>query len=1129
MLISYIEKGNFMSYKNCSKFLSSRILSIVMVLSMIITPVTVEAKAVPAKSKSNVELSILATSDLHGRFASYEYASNEATNKGSLTQLATAIKELRKENPNTILVDNGDAIQDNSSELFLDSDIHPMIAAMNFIGYDAWTLGNHEFNYLPKLDHVLKQSKAQVLCGNVYTPDGKQLGKDYTIIKKDGVRVAIIGMVTPNIVKWDSENLKGWKVTDPVEETKQIVKDLKGKADVFIAVEHMGVEGEYGNSGSGVTELANQVPELTAIIAGHTHSQISEQLVNGVLITEPGSYGQAISKIDLTLKKTAKGYVVNTKKGQVVLMNDKNTGKVYEEDAELLETLAPYHKMAVEDANKTIGKLVNGDLVAPNYISKIPTIQIEPTALITLINSVQKEYGHADISSAAAFRTDINVKEGILNKSDAAKIYKFDNTLYVVEITGAQLKNYMEWSAQYYNTFKPGDLTVSFHENIRDYNYDMFSGVNYSIDISKPVIPTDKVKEGNPHLHFAPSRITNLTKEDGTPVKDTDVFKLAVNNYRYSTTLSTMFGDGIKVIYRSEEELGDNGRIRELIIDYITNKKVITNYIDDNWKIVGVNWSNKDRELLKTYIDLGKIQIPVSEDGRTPNVRSITVEDLNKVHNAQENTIRIITFNDLHGNVESTAKEAGVANIAGIIDAYRTINPNLIPVSAGDSYQGTAISNVLYGSPINEFMKLAGVEYSALGNHEFDWGMDKIENWAKQGGFTFLAANIYDTATNKPVSWAREYDIKEVNGVKIGFIGFATPETAYKTKPSNVLGLEFKEPAKIAPELIKKVKEEGADVVVALTHLGASQDASGKISGEAAELAKQVEGFDVIISAHTHMQVKGSVNKTPIIQSGKNGRDLGIISLSMKGTSLLSVDLEILPIGTMNATTKGNQEVANMVGKYKKEVGSQLDVVIATAKKEYPHDRYEKVSELGEWVAEIMRVAGDAQIGITNGGGIRIPIEKGEITVGTMYSLMPFDNTVVTMKMKGEDIKNLFEHGIDNKEVGWVQYSGVTVFYNPDQPKGKKVKEMRLMDGTLVKGNEYYTVATNDFMAENGDNYDFSNGKDVVNTNIPIRDVLIDELKEKGELDFNSKNILVQGSDAVNVKKSDITEEKDAA
>lgn len=1107
-----------MNKKKVSKRLFSRIISMLVILTMLTAPVTIAAKSKSTKTSDVVDLQILATSDLHGRFVSYEYATNEATDSGSLTRLATAVKALRAKNPNTILVDNGDTIQDNSSELFLKSKQHPVIVAMNEMGYDSWTLGNHEFNYLPNLDSILKQSKATILCGNVYRPNGKMLGQAYKIVNKNGVKVALIGMVTPNITKWDSENLSGWKVTDPVVETKAIIKKLKGKADVFIAIEHMGIDGEYGVASSGLTELANQVPELTAIIAGHAHSQIPSQMINGVLVTEPGANGQALSRLQLTLKKSSTGYKVVSRNSELVLVNDK-MGNIYAEDEELVKKLAPFHEVALTDANSKIGELRNGNLVSENEIAGIPTIQIKPTALISLINKVQREYGKADISSAAAFRTDINVKTGALSKSDAAKIYKYDNTLYVVEITGAQLINYMEWSAQYYNTYKPGDLTVSFNENIRGYNYDMFSGINYSIDISKPVISTDIVTAGASPLQFKQSRITNLTKTDGTPIKDTDVFKLAVNNYRYSTTLKSMFGDDLKVLYKSDEDLGDKGRIRELLIDYIKKNGTITNHIENNWKLIGTSGSTNDRNDLVAYLALGKLSIPFSKDGRTPNVKALTVDDLNKVREDEKNKIRILTFNDLHGNVENTFKEAGIANIAGIIDTYRTINPNTIAVAAGDLYQGTAISNLLYGAPINDFMRYANVEFSAIGNHEFDWGKEHITDWATKGDFSFLAANIYDTTTNSPVSWTKPYAIKTINGVKIAFIGFATPETAFKTKPSIVQGLTFKDPAEIAPELIKKVKLEGADVVVALTHLGSAQDAQGIISGEAADLAKKVSGFDLIISGHSHLQVVGRVNGTPIIQGGKNGRDLGVITLSMDQNKLLNVDMELLPIGSMTGKIKTNPLVARVVEDYKKQVGAKLDIVIAQAEKDYQHDRFTNVSELGEWVAEIMRQGGNAQIGITNGGGVRTSIDKGSVTVGTMYQLMPFDNTVVTMKMKGSDIKNLLEHGIENSEIGWVQYSGIKVYYNPGKPYGQKVNAIRLMDGTLMKMDTYYTVATNDFMAEGGDNYNFKNAIEATDTNIPIRDILINELKKSSKLNFKSNNVLIKGADVTPVKK----------
>ena len=172
------------------------------------------ASAAGIKDLWSMDLQILATSDTHGKFDPWDYAANKADASGSVAQQATAIKENRTKT--TLVVDAGDTIQANSAELFLNDDVHPMIAAQNAIGYDVYVTGNHEYNYgMATLEKVLSQQKAKVLTGNVYSPEGKPLADGYTIINKGGVKIGVIGMVTPNITRWDAKNLEGWTVTNP--------------------------------------------------------------------------------------------------------------------------------------------------------------------------------------------------------------------------------------------------------------------------------------------------------------------------------------------------------------------------------------------------------------------------------------------------------------------------------------------------------------------------------------------------------------------------------------------------------------------------------------------------------------------------------------------------------------------------------------------------------------------------------------------------------------------------------------------------------------------------------------------------------------------------------------------------
>ncbi|WP_459478900.1 5'-nucleotidase C-terminal domain-containing protein [Clostridium saccharoperbutylacetonicum] len=680
----------FKRFKN-KKLLSSIVAS--MMLFTLFSPITVktvkaetstkvvdltESKATSGSNNTlssqngSVTLQILTTTDSHGRFLPYDYAINNADTSGSLAQISTLVNQLRTKNPNTILVDAGDIIQDNSESLFINDSNNPMILAMNKIGYDTLTLGNHEFNYgIPALKNVMKQFKGKVLGGNVYDTDGKtKLAAPYAIVERAGVKVGIIGMVTPNITKWDSANLKGYTVTNPVDETKAAIAELKKQnVNTIIAVQHMGETEEYGAEGSGAIDVLDQCPEITAFVAAHFHVKIANDYyydhkiyslnaaqnkvtaiakdgtttdatiddynkakANGTVIVEANKWAKTLGQINLTLTKNSKGeYTVANKATDITTalfdIAPKNVAPV-QADTDLVNSLASYNQRAINDANTPIGALKGGNLAPVNEIKGVDQAKLQPTPMVSLINAVQMYYGEKianhkiDVSSAAVFKNGQNILEGQIKKCDTANIYQFDNTLYVLKMTGSQLKKYMEWSASYYNTYKPGDLTISFNPSIPGYNYDMFAGIKYNVDISKPV--------GN--------RIVNLTKSDNSKINDSDVLYVTVNNYRASTQLLTAgvifkAGETLPTLVGKSEQtagLGD-GRIRDLIGQYIKDVKggTITPVVDNNWSIVGNNWDANQRKTAVQLINDGKISLAgVSGEQTSANSKAVTSDDI---------------------------------------------------------------------------------------------------------------------------------------------------------------------------------------------------------------------------------------------------------------------------------------------------------------------------------------------------------------------------------------------------------------------------------------------------------------------------------------------------------------------
>ena len=476
---------------------------------------------------------------------------------------------------------------------------------------------------------------------------------------------------------------------------------------------------------------------------------------------------------------------------------------------------------------------------------------------------------------------------------------------------------------------------------------------------------------------------------------------------------------------------------------------------------------------------------------------------------AAQKEVVVLSINDFHGALAPAGKNVGAAKLADALKVEKAKNPEgTIIVSAGDNYQGSAMSNLLYGEPVSAVFKEIGIELSAVGNHEFDWGIDRITKWAEDGGFTFVCTNIYDKRTNQPVDWADPFAIIEKEGVKVGFIGLATPETAYKTLKANVENYEFRDPIEIVTEWVPKVKAAGADIIIALTHLGAFQDKEGNITGEASNLCA-VDGVDAVISGHTHQMVSGLVNNKPLVQAYYSGRSFAKITFIFdENNKLVSAEPFLDNLYERADTLKDDANMLAVYKKYDDELSPVLGKVLGKTTVDLDHDRYAGPSLLGEWSCEIMKDKAGVQIAMTNGGGLRVPVPAGDITAGILYEVMPFDNTLYTMKLSGADVKANIEHGIMNDDIGWVQIAGVMVTYNKGAEAGNRITSMALEDGTPVEMDKYYTVVTNDFMFTGGDNYNFKNSKDGLDTFIPIRDAMMEAVEKAGVISPVKRNWL---------------------
>ncbi|KHT45956.1 bifunctional metallophosphatase/5'-nucleotidase [Vibrio sinaloensis] len=566
------------------------------------------------------QVTILGTSDLHGHFMPWDYAADKLNMRGSLSQIATKVKEIRTEQPNTILVDAGDTIQGNFVETFKDEPVDPMMLGFNEMKYDVWVLGNHEFDFgLSVLNRSLKQFKGQSLGGNIKRPDGNPFLPGYTVIERGGIKIGVIGMDTPmtQVFAEGTNRLEGVTFTNPTLEVKKVIEQIDDKVDAIVLVAHMGLDNENDIANTGVTDIANANPELDAIVAGHMHTRIDKAVVNGVIITEPDKYGRALSRVDLQFEE---------RDGQFTLVNkDSFTYKIKGIDSdEKMEALyQPYHKRLREMANREVAELTGVDLVPENEIRGIPQVHVQDTGISALFQEASFHYApKANVIALQIDNDNAELDVGPIKAKDIAYNYQYaGGEITVYQMTGKELKTYMEWSAGYFNSVKPGDVTYSFDPERRASKYstnDFFAGVTYKIDLTKP--------KGE--------RITDLKFADGSAVTDKSDVRIGMNSYRMGHLTKkggVLEGRSFPVLFDTEAEYGEEqGTIRNLTIRYLTEQKHGTyeGKPQQRWQLVGLDDSyNEQREIVKTLINSGEISVPSSEDGRYTNIASINVKE----------------------------------------------------------------------------------------------------------------------------------------------------------------------------------------------------------------------------------------------------------------------------------------------------------------------------------------------------------------------------------------------------------------------------------------------------------------------------------------------------------------------
>jgi 2',3'-cyclic-nucleotide 2'-phosphodiesterase/3'-nucleotidase len=544
--------------------------------------------------KPDRKITILETTDLHGVIFPFDYTENEKMDF-SLSHSASYFRQKRQEGP-LVLLDNGDNLQGQPTVYyynFIDTVApHIMASALNYLGYDAGTTGNHDIeaghtNY----DRLLKQYNFPLLAANaVDVKTGKPYFKPYTIIDKDGIKVAVLGLVTASIPEWlPSELYSGIEFRNMVETARQWMPEIQNqKPDIIVGLFHSGFNKEELEDRNdyikedGSAAVAYNVPGFDVIFSGHDHKTANMKFVNKegdtVLMLNGGSRGQRLAQAEVVLSK-AKGKPRKRISGTIIDV------KKLEPDPEFMAKFKPESDLIHEYVDKIIGTSETTISSRESYFG--------PSAFIDMIQSVQLEITGADISFTAPLSFDVKINAGPVRVGDMFKLYRFENMLYTMNLTGEEIIRYLEFSySNWFNTMKgPGDIMLKLRTDksgkpvltdgkawLRNqaYNFDSAAGIDYTVDVSKP--------EG--------SRITIKGFSDGRPFEKNKMYKVAVNSYRGSGGGGHLTeGVGLTPEQLRERLITSTDRdLRYFILKSIEAKGTIKPVSFNNWQVIPQNW-----------------------------------------------------------------------------------------------------------------------------------------------------------------------------------------------------------------------------------------------------------------------------------------------------------------------------------------------------------------------------------------------------------------------------------------------------------------------------------------------------------------------------------------------------------
>ncbi|WP_338786733.1 bifunctional 2',3'-cyclic-nucleotide 2'-phosphodiesterase/3'-nucleotidase [Metabacillus sp. FJAT-53654] len=1124
-------------------------------------------------SPVTMKVRLLETTDIHAHIMDYDYYGDKSVTNFGLVRTSTLLKQRQAEVENSILVDNGDLIQGNplgeyvNNQGLSDGQVHPIISAMNLLDYDAATLGNHEFNYgLDFLNETMDDAEYPVVNANVFHAGNQEdyYFKPYEIVEKEfvddngethTVKVGFTGFVPPQINVWDKKHLDGKVVTkDIVESAKKIIPEMKEQgADLIIVIAHTGVDSSEGISGAenAVFDLTKQVSDIDAVVSGHQHNLFPgdarfnavanidnvKGTVNGVPVVMPKNWGSHLGLIDLELKRTA--VIEGDEEWEVVDSQSKAEpiSGVTEQNQEMVAAVKNAHESTLDYVRKSVGTTS-----AP--INSFFSL-VQDDASIQIVTDAQKWYakeklkgteyeGMPLLSVGAPFKAGgrngadyfTNIPQGDLAIKNVGDLYLYDNTVQIVKITGADVKEWLEMSAGQFNQIDP---TSQEEQNIVNtefptYNYDVIDGVTYQIDVTKPA----KYSTNGTVVNSDSSRIKDLMY-DGKPIDLDQEFLVVTNNYRASGGGNFPGNLSSKIIEQYPDEN------RQAVMNYIMEKGEVNPSADNNWSIApifgDVNVTFESSPSAKSFADQSdNIKfVETLDTGFSKYDLDVSTDNWN---------LTIMHTNDTHAHLDNVARRVTA------VEQVREATDNSILLDAGDVFSGTLFFNQYLGQADLEFMNMMKYDAMVPGNHEFDKGPSVFADFIKKAEFPIVSANIdYSKDTSIKNLFKDEIGdpgengniypatILEVNGQKVGVFGLTTEDTSILANPGK--NIVFENYIEKAEETIEMLENAGINKVIALTHIGYNYD---KV------LAEAVEGIDVIVGGHSHTLLEEPIvynegaEPTIILSAQEYSYFLGNADVTFdKDGVLTSWDQNLIDLDAQdengNYLIEENNAASERLAQLAEPIEELKNVIVGESSVFLNGERDDvrtKETNLGNLIADGMLWRAQEQntgatIAIQNAGGIRASIDQGEISLGEVLTVLPFANTLVTLDLTGQEIIEALENGVSQVEdiAGrFPQVAGLKFGYDPNKPTGSRVHSVEVKTESgfeQIKLDESYTVATNAYIADGGDGYtSFKAAKDdgrMTELFIPDYDVFQEYLTELGIVETQVEGRITIGAE----------------